>query len=112
MEKGSFYCPWLVYNDLVETSKAYIRDSTEAPPYSLLFAARKVRYFHELSILLLDDWIKFQAKGRISALVNALKDKVQELLDVKMQDPSFDIASTDEVRVLIMILASNGMLRV
>lgn len=116
--------PFLAYSEIVRTSKAFVRDSTEASPYALLIAAKSLKVIHptgggaggqshhnQHGILLLDEegWIRFSAVGRIAALVNALKKRVEILLEEKVGNPEVDVASSMEARVIVKLIATDGM---
>lgn len=121
--QGVFGVPWLVYHEVVRTSRAFLRDSTEACPYALLLAARSLKVEHPRHdhghgtwgrILLDGDeegggWVAFAAVGRIAALIRALKQRLDALLDRKVADPDTDLAAAPEVRALVKLIATDGM---
>ena len=49
---------------------------------------------------MLDDWIKLSANARIGSLIGGLRQKVDELLEQKVADPSLDITSSTEMKLI------------
>ena len=106
---GSFNCPWLVYHDLVRTSKAFLRDATECSAYSLLLFGGKLEVQASKGLIVVDDWVRLAANARIGALIGGLRRKVDELLARKVEDPSFDIAGTVEMKLIVNLIVSDGL---
>jgi ATP-dependent RNA helicase DHX57 len=106
---GSFSCPWLVYHELVQTSKAFVRDSTECSTYALLLFGGKLKVQADKNSIVIGDWVQFSAVGRIGALIGGLRRKVDELLLRKIDNPSFDIAQTTEMRLIVKLLSRDGL---
>lgn len=97
---GSYSCPWLVYHRLVRTSKAFISDATECNPYSLLLFGGSMEVKASEGLIVLDDWIKLAANARIGSLIRAMREKVDELLERKVADPSLEISGTAEMKLI------------
>ncbi|ETV88296.1 hypothetical protein, variant 1 [Aphanomyces astaci] len=107
--RSQFESPWLVYNELVQTSKIFVRESTMVAPYALLLFGGELTVQHEKVLLFrwqpwttcryiqgllhVDGWIKFHAVARIGVLVKALRHQLDHLLAVKVTDPSVDLSS-------------------
>jgi ATP-dependent RNA helicase DHX57 len=97
---GSFSCPWIVYHRLIRTSKAFISDATECNPYSLLLFGGTMEVQASKGLILLDDWIRLSANARIGSLIGGLRRRVDELLELKVTDPSMDIAGSTEMELI------------
>ena len=97
---GSYSCPWLVYHRLVRTSMAFVSDATECSPYSLLLFGGSLEVQASNGLIVLDDWIKLSANARIGSLIGGLRQKVDELLEQKVADPSLDITSSTEMKLI------------
>ncbi|KAL3801900.1 hypothetical protein ACHAW5_005288 [Stephanodiscus triporus] len=97
---GSFSCPWIVYHRLIRTSKAFICDATECNPYSLLLFGGTMEVQASKGLILLDDWIRLSANARIGSLIGGLRRRVDELLELKVTDPSMDIAGSTEMELI------------
>jgi ATP-dependent RNA helicase DHX57 len=106
---GSYNCPWLVYHELVRTSKAFLRDATECSAYSLLLFGGKLEVQASKGLIIIDDWVRLAANARIGALVGGLRREVDELLSRKVEDPAFNIAATVEMKLIVNLLVSDGL---
>jgi len=121
----TYSVPFLVYNEIVRSSKNFVRDCTEASPYALLLAAREIGVVHGdgggggSSTLVLDGWARFSAVGRIAALVTALKERIDGLLDDAIsggngEDEEWEsggrrLAECPEAKVLVALISTEGM---
>jgi len=106
---GSYSCPWLVYHRLVRTSKAFVSDATECNPYSLLLFGGSMEVQASKGLIVLDDWIRLSANARIGSLIGLLRQKVDELLEQKVMDPSLDIAGSTEMKLITDLLRYDGV---
>ncbi|KAL7543887.1 hypothetical protein ACHAXR_013327 [Thalassiosira sp. AJA248-18] len=106
---GSYSCPWLVYHRLVRTSKSFISDATECNPYSLLLFGGSMEVQASKGLIVLDDWIRLSANARIGSLIGGLRQKVDELLEKKVADPSLDISSSTEMKLITDLLRHDGI---
>lgn len=57
---------WLVFTQLVETSRPFVREASMVPVYGLLAFGGQLEVLHEQGLLLLDGWAKFKAPARVS----------------------------------------------
>jgi ATP-dependent RNA helicase DHX57 len=62
---GQFSCPWLVYHRFIQTSKAFISDSTECNAYALLMFGGSMNVQASKGLIVLDDWMTLSANPRI-----------------------------------------------
>ncbi|KAL9179142.1 hypothetical protein ACHAXT_000184 [Thalassiosira profunda] len=106
---GSYSCPWLVYHRLVRTSKAFVSDATECNPYALLLFGGAMEVRASQGVIVLDDWIRLSANARIGSLIGGLRQKVDELLERKVADPSLDIAGSTEMKLITDLLRHDGV---
>ena len=97
---GSYSCPWIVYHRLIRTSKAFISDATECNPYSLLLFGGKMEVQASKGLIVLDDWIRLAANARIGSLIGGLRQRVDELLEAKVSEPSLDIVGSMEMKLI------------
>jgi ATP-dependent RNA helicase DHX57 len=56
-----------------------------------------------------DHWIVFSAVGRVVALINALRRKLDALLDAKISNPGLQISKSDVVKTTVRIIATDGL---
>ena len=106
---GTYGCPWLVYFQLLRTSKPYLRDVTECSPYALLLFGGPLRVQASKDLILIDDWVTLSANARIGSLVGALRRQVDQLLALKTTDASADISNSDTMKLIISILKTDGI---
>lgn len=62
---GQYSCPWLVYHHLLQTSKAFICDSTECNAYAMLMFGGTMNVQASKGLIVLDNWIALSANPRI-----------------------------------------------
>lgn len=101
--------PWLLYTELVQTSKVFVRESTMVNPYALLLFGGALDVVHEKNLLRLDNWIQFSAVARIGVLIKAIRKHLDELLVAKIENPALDIAQSELVSAISHLLKSEGM---
>lgn len=106
---GSYSCPWLVYHNLVRTSKPFVREATECSSYSFLLFGGNIEVKASQSLITIDDYVRLSASPRIGALIGGLRKKLEELLDMKVNDPNKDIFSTDEIKTVIALIVTDGL---
>lgn len=99
----------VVYHERVQTTKVFLRDCTEVSPYALLLFGGAIDVRVAEGIIVLDSWARFRTVGRIAALIGSLRSKIDELLLIKISDPSVDIAAAKEAQALVALLQSDGM---
>ncbi|ETW01339.1 hypothetical protein H310_06897 [Aphanomyces invadans] len=107
--RTQFESPWLVYNELVQTSKIFVRECTMVAPYALLLFGGQLTVQHEKGLLLVDNWIKFHAVARIGVLVKALRHQLDHLLAVKVTNPTLDLSSSHLIDAICDLLITEGM---
>lgn len=101
--------PWLLYTEIVQTSKLFVRESTMVNPYALLLFGGKLEVVHEKNLLRLDQWIHFSAVARIGVLIKAIRKHLDQLLIDKIADPALDIAQSELVSAISHLLTTEGM---
>jgi len=106
---GSYTCPWLVYHQLVRTSKPFLRDATECSSYALLLFGGKIEVQASNGLIIVDDYARLSANARIGALLGGLKRKLDSALSLKVADPSLDIAKRMEMKLIVKLLMTDGL---
>ena len=108
---GKFESGWLVYSDIMETTKVFIRECSMVPVYAVLLFAGSVAVQHEKATIVVDDWATFKAPARIGVLVREMRAVLASLLDKKIQDARYDVTTGAEKRLvdaLHQLLATDG----
>jgi ATP-dependent RNA helicase DHX57 len=106
---GNFSCPWLVYHELVRTSKPFLRDATECSAYALLLFGGKLEVQAGKGLIVVADWVHLSANARIGALVGGLRKTIDKLLAKKIENPIFDITSTTEMKLVRNLIMTDGL---
>jgi ATP-dependent RNA helicase DHX57 len=99
---------WMVYSDIVETSKVFVRQCSSVPVYALLLFGGVVQVHHMQSKVSVDTWASVSAAPKIGVLVRELKKRLDALLSVKLAQPDTEISSTATVSVVIDLLVTDG----
>ena len=107
---GNFSFPWLVYHELVRTSKSFLRDATECSSYAMLLFGGKIEIQAARELIVIDNWVELSANARIGALIGGLRTKVDELLSRKVAKPSIDISDCDEMNLIVDLIVNDGLL--
>lgn len=104
---SSYSCPWLVYHSLVRTSKPFVRDVTECSSFPLLLFGGDIAVRASEGSITIDGWISLSANARIASLIGGLRQRVDEILVRKVNEPTLDIAATEEMRLVVKLLQTD-----
>lgn len=107
--QSQYDSPWLLYTELVQTSKVFVRESTMVNPYALLLFGGQLDVVHEKNLIRLDKWIQFHAVARIGVLIKAIRKHLDQLLMEKIENPLVSIANSELVSAISQLLKSEGM---
>lgn len=105
---GKFESGWLVYSDIMETSKIFIRECSMVPVYSVLLFGGSIVVEHEKGLIVVDNWASFKAPARIGVLVRELRREVSRLLEEKIENPTKEIAGSKLVDAMHHLLSTDG----
>jgi len=105
---GKFESGWLVYSDIVQTSKVFCRETSMVPVYAVLLFGGDVSVHHEAGLVRVDDWATFKAPARIAVLVRELRREVAALLERKVEDPELDVGASRVVEAMHHLLSTDG----
>jgi ATP-dependent RNA helicase DHX29 len=99
---GALHWPFVVYSEKMKTSKVFLRDVSIASPLAIMLFAREVTVEHRSSLVLIDGWIKLKVTGRCSAMLMAVREKLDELLRSQVVGAGGEI-SNDGPRTLELV---------
>jgi len=105
---GKFESGWLVYSDLVQTSKVFVREASMVPVYAVLLFGGEVSVHHGEGLVRVDGWATFKAPARIAVLVRELRAEVAALLGRKVIDPGLDLGTSRVVEAMHHLLSTDG----
>ena len=106
---GNYHCPFLVYNGLVRTSKPFLRDVTECSAYALLMFGGSLEVQSRNELIVVDNWVRLAANARIGALIRFLREKMDDLLARKIEDPTINLANSTEMKLIVKLLVTDGL---
>ncbi|KAJ3010346.1 ATPdependent RNA helicase [Thoreauomyces humboldtii] len=100
---------FVVYHEKVRTSKVFLRDSSVVTSLALAFFGGNLTWDGRKRLLDMEDgWIRFKAAPRVAAVVDGCRTALDELLEKKIEDPSFDIASEPLVSVICDVVSASS----
>lgn len=105
---GKFESGWLVYSEIVETGKVYVRETSMVPVYSVLLFGGDISVHHQEGLVKVDGWATFKAPARIAVLVRELRAEVATLLAQKISNPGLDLSRSRVVDAMHHLLHSDG----
>jgi ATP-dependent RNA helicase DHX57 len=105
---GKFESGWLVYSEIVETGKVYVRETSMVPVYSVLLFGGDISVYHQEGLVKVDGWATFKAPARIAVLVRELRAEVTLLLAQKISNPGLDLSRSRVVDAMHHLLHSDG----
>lgn len=109
MGVNKFETGWVVYTEMVETSKVFVRQSSMAPVYALLLFGGQPQVQHEKQLITIDEWAKLSAPPKVGVLVRELRKLLDELLGAKLEDPALNLSEHPVVRGMLELLRTDGM---
>ena len=99
---------YLVYHELVRTSKVYARDATTVSPLQMLLFGGRLVVHHEANVVSLDATHHFRAPPKVATLLKLLRARIEELLLAKITRPNEDV--TGEPRATRLVAAVRALL--
>ena len=102
---SSLHSRFLVYHEIVKTSKIYIRDATAISPLALLLFGGNFNAYQQKGFVTVDDWIKFKCNAKTSTLIKHLRSQMEDMLLNKIVKPEDDILNTKQGRTLVESVA-------
>jgi ATP-dependent RNA helicase DHX57 len=105
---GKFESGWLVFSDMMETSKIFIRECSMVPVYAVLLFGGNISVQHEKGMLVVDDWASFKSPARIGVLVRELRIELARLLGKKIEDPGLEISKSKLIDAMHHLLSTDG----
>jgi len=79
---------WLVYSQKQYTTRLYMYDTTVVTPLSLSLTAKQFTYDYDLSLLVLDDWMRFKTTPEVFTLIKMLRKDLDGMLKLMFENPA------------------------
>jgi ATP-dependent RNA helicase DHX57 len=90
-------------------SKVYLRNVSEVGPYALLLFGGKLEAQYLEGTITIDNWIRFSAPGKIVAMIQLLRKKLDELLEEKINNTDINIINSKVLDAACKLLATDGL---
>ncbi|PVD36953.1 hypothetical protein C0Q70_03946 [Pomacea canaliculata] len=99
-----FPSKWLVYYNILKTTKVFVHDCTMLSPYPLLFFGGHIKIVQDgqHECISVDDWIVFKASRSTAQLVKDLRQQLDRLLEDKIIHPGVTTWSRTEKEGALM----------
>ncbi|EFA84360.1 DEAD/DEAH box helicase [Heterostelium album PN500] len=110
--EGEFIAPFLLYHERVQTSRMFMHHTTNISALTLLLFSigGSIEIDQSFQHILLDKWLKFKATGKILVILKEVRMLLDELLNQKIRDPSFDTSSSVVIDIIIKIVTNEGFI--
>ena len=124
-DENYFKFPWLVYNTCFITSRPFICDASEISPHAMLLFGGSIIVDSENGTIAVQtpamiaaataaayrdggQWVRFRADPHIGVLVKALRKRIDELLNEKINDPTSAIDKDKAILAAISLIITEG----
>jgi len=108
-ENNSFNSSWMVYSDLVHTSKPFVRDLTVVAPYGLLLFGGDLEVRHEDGVIVVGKGLlRFKAAPRIAVLVKEVRKLLDKSLEDKIADPEMNVGKCRVLEACKRLVEGDG----
>jgi ATP-dependent RNA helicase DHX57 len=97
------------YFTKMATSKVFIRELTPFNVYSLLMFSGPITIDPQGRGLVIDGWLRVRGWTRVGVLVNRLRMILDDVLARKIDEPDFDMSSSDVVGITRRLVELNGL---
>jgi ATP-dependent RNA helicase DHX57 len=105
---GAFDSPWLIFTEIFETSKPFVRESSMVGVWGLLLFGGDLQVDHETQLLRADDWAEFKAPSRVAVLVREVRNALESILASKVENPDLDLSESKVIAAIHGLLISDG----
>ncbi|KAL6650601.1 hypothetical protein ACP70R_009526 [Stipagrostis hirtigluma subsp. patula] len=97
--------PFLVFLEKVETTKAFLRDTSVISPYSLLLFGGSMVIQHQTGVVVIDGWLRLSAAAQTAVLFKQLRMTLDAVLKELTRKPEMaTFADNEVVRSIIHLL--------
>jgi ATP-dependent RNA helicase DHX36 len=89
---------YIIYQEIVKTTKIFLRTTSVVTPYPLILFSEKMKI--EGDCVTLDGWIFFKISKEIANLLRELRVEMVRVLVDKLKNPEIDISSSDSSELM------------
>ncbi|PNH02429.1 hypothetical protein TSOC_011593 [Tetrabaena socialis] len=105
---GKFESGWLVYTQMTETSRLFVREASMVPVYAMLLFGGEISVDHGGGMLRLDNWAEFKTAANVGVMVRELRSEMDRLLGAKIDDPELELGTNRIVAAVEQLLSTDG----
>jgi HrpA-like RNA helicase len=112
---AEFKTPYLVYHELVRTTKLYVRDSTPVTPLALvlfggtLTTGPQPSQGSEDSLLIVDGWFKFSLPAHLQQLLLESRKQLDSIFMKALADPTCNVRVGQPLLDAVVLLLADAM---
>eukprot|EP00803_Ostreobium_quekettii_P004271 evm.model.scf_905.2 EVM.evm.TU.scf_905.2 scf_905:10452-23846(+) len=107
-DTARFESGWLVYSEMVQTAKVYVRAASMVPVYAMLLFGGEVAVRADRGLIVLDGWAEFAAPAKVAVLLRELREELGRMLAAKIDDPGLDLGASEAVGAVMQLLHTDG----
>ncbi|KLU92127.1 hypothetical protein MAPG_11074 [Magnaporthiopsis poae ATCC 64411] len=100
---------FLSYFSIISTSKVFIRDLTPFNAYTLLMFSGAIELDTLGRGLVVDGWLRLRGWARIGVLISRLRGMIDDVIALKVDNPSLELADNEVVRAVIKLIEFDGL---
>lgn len=105
---GKYESGWVVYTQMTETSKLFVRELSMVPVYALLLFGGDISVDRDRGLLRLDGWAEFKASPQVGVMVRELRGEMDRLLGAKIAAPDMELGGSKLVEAVEGLLSTDG----
>eukprot|EP00924_Labyrinthula_sp_SR-Ha-C_P014588 augustus_masked-scaffold_34-processed-gene-2.32-mRNA-1 protein AED:0.32 eAED:0.32 QI:0/-1/0/1/-1/1/1/0/1354 len=106
--RNSYISPWLVYTEILTTSKTFVRQSSACLPYSILFFTGDYEILYKEGLVRIDDWIILRCHPTVAILLLILKKILDSELKIELEENRGNASSSDTLELVKRLVVSSG----
>jgi ATP-dependent RNA helicase DHX57 len=99
----------MVYTEMMQTQKVYVRQCSSVPVYALLLFGGDLAVDHINSKIVIDEWAKVTASPKVGVLIRELRKRLDALLALKFEDASICIHEHPIASATVELVRTDGM---
>ncbi|KAI9205967.1 P-loop containing nucleoside triphosphate hydrolase protein [Polychytrium aggregatum] len=103
-----FDSPFIVFHQMVSTSKVFLRDTTTISPWPILMFGGPLSMDHNHGVVRVGGNISLQAFPRIAVLVNGIRTLLDAILEDKIRDPKLVVYDQAPIQLIQDLFLCDG----
>jgi len=108
---GNYHTPWLVFFSLITTTKPFLRDVSECSGYGLMLLGGGLEVEAMEGKVVVGGFARLSAGAKICSLIKGLRDKLDAVLESKIEDDGGDgIENEACMKCVVKLLNGDGLI--